>query len=270
MLQQLQQNLLKKQLEPMVLQLPCLLAESSSASSAATASSRKMSTAAAAMAALMKVAGSETSSRMVPLATLPLLPANKAQGPLLYELSKGLAIADIGMPEALAQLPIGTQGAKVLEGGLCLPQITLTTHPRTSFGTASQVSAGQIGGAGSAWGSGNQLLDRQHGAAQHAFVTGGLGALGQLVTVWMCQDGTSRGLTLAGRTGRAAMEADKPVGGQLPLWAQCLARTGDGYPVVHMLRCDAASQEESTQGLKGQMLGGSAPAVDSVLHAGKR
>ena len=270
MIQQLQQNLLRNQLEPVVLQLPCPLAESSSASWAATAASRKMTTAAAAMAALMKVAGSETSSQMVSLATSPFLPANKNLCPLLYVLGKRVASADMGMPRSLAKLSIGTQGAEVLEGGLFLPQIALTTHPHDPAGMASQVSAAHAGDPGSAWGPGNQLLDRQHGAAQHVFLTGGLGALGQLVAVWMCQNGASRGLTLAGRTGRAAAEADKAVGGQLPMWAQCLGRTGDDYPVVHMVRCDAASQEESTEGLNGQMLRGAAPAVDLVLHAGKR
>ncbi|KAK9864440.1 hypothetical protein WJX84_006132 [Apatococcus fuscideae] len=50
-------------------------------------------------------------------------------------------------------------------------------------------------------------------------------------------------------------------------WTSDAAR-GDDYPAVHMVRCDAASKEESTAGLRSQGLWTDAPAVDSVFHAG--
>ncbi|KAK9834736.1 hypothetical protein WJX74_008822 [Apatococcus lobatus] len=269
MLQHLQHSLLPDPTHPMVLQLPCLLSGISSASSAGTATLRSVMVAAAAMAALARVASSEASGRVLTLATAPNLPANQSQRPQLYFPSQGLGTSnEIRLPAPLAQPSIGMHGAGLSEGGLFLPQVLHNSEPQGSFEMASPALAIHGGQSGSIAFSDNQIHDVQHSTVRHALITGGLGALGQLLAVWLCRNRASDGLSLAGRSGRASLEAREGSPGYLPMWAHCLGHQGDDYPAVHMVRCDAASKEESTAGLRSQGLWTDAPAVDSVFHAG--
>lgn len=266
MLQQLQQHSLEDSSEPMALELPCLPSEACTASSAATASCRRMASAAAAMAALARVASSEASESLVILAISPNLPKSRPRRPLLRTAHESLVDAQMGLTTSLAHQMVGSHGAEISESGLFLPQIAPSTQPFSSQGMGGQASAGY---SKPFRGSSDWIVGMQHGSAQHAFVTGGLGALGQLLALWLCLTGAPRRLSLAGRTGRAALEAGNSPPGQLPLWAQCLGLVGDDGPAVHMVRCDAAAREESAKGLQCQEPWGGASAVDSIFHAGE-
>ena len=267
LLQQLQQHLLQgHSQQPMALQLPCLLSEDCSPSSAATASSQRTAAAAAAMAALIKVASSEASEGLVTIARSPHLPVSKPCRLSLQTIHQGLAGADLGLPASLASHLVGSHGAQMVDGCLHLPQISDNTQYNGSHGMHGQIPAGI---PGPSLDSGDRPMGTQRGGAQHAFVTGGLGALGQLLALWLCLAGSSTGLSLVGRTGRAISDPGTGPHGYPPLWAQCLGLPGDDCPAVHMVRCDAAAQEESAAGLRCQGLWSGAPAVDSIFHAGE-
>ena len=266
MLQQLQQQLQQtpaSQPNDIVMQVPCL----GSGGMHLPSATRTAASSAAAMAALLKVASSETQGgKQSTLRTSHLMTGTKPWTHALITTSAPPS-GTSDFQAAASDLSAGVHGSEVTDGALWLPQLcSHTAKPASSMASdppGSRASASELLDMRSDFGRSNNHRD----GPQHAFVTGGLGALGQLLAIWLKK---SEGvcLSLAGRSGRASMEADGAAdSGQLPLWAQCVQDVSNSAPAVRMVRCDAAAREESINCLR--VMEGATPAVDCIFHAGR-
>ena len=184
MLQQLQKQLLN-QPDQTALQIPCLSSES--AASLVAMRSSSVAPSAAAMAAVMRVASSETQgTSWSMLAASHLVAGTEPHAPVSLSTSSSSIQPNPLSPSA------GVHGREVTDGALWLPQICPTI-----LSPASKRPSGQPFSAASEVPDSNFSLDhvkRQQGHCQDAFVTGGLGALGQLLAMWLHESEGAPGL----------------------------------------------------------------------------
>ena len=231
------------------------------------------------MAAMLKVASSEhPQAVMSSLGCSPLASCAEPSLPMLFigpsairAMGPGSMVASARPEGKAAELATaGVHGVEVTEGALLLPQLIAHSAnkphpPAMHLQSASSATRPSVLGTSGA-GDGPEVA--QQGTAQHAFITGGLGALGQLLALWLHHGDTMNALSLVGRSGRADANAGGSFEGQLPMWAQCLQSHQHACPMIQLVRCDTAAWEESAGALKSSGLDRAMQPVDCIFHAG--